>query len=245
MMRFPIRRLRSTPLSALSFRRTSLRHDERGIAAMEFAILAPFIIAVYLGLAELSYALGSKQHVEASASVAGDLITQDQDVTEDEMADIVAATLAVAQARNPGLYTMRATSYERRDGSITDLGTATYNPQLDSLLEDFDPNSLGTELLAEDAGIVVVQTAYIHEAFGFKSTIAGADGVKDQFLDSQITLRNTAFYVPRGNYAVTLGAGEGETMNCYGYAFGTSCGGSGVSDNDADTSNTSNTNAVN
>lgn len=51
--------------------------DNKGAAAVEFAIIAPLLITLYLGTQEISLALQVNKKVGRSASAIGDLIAQD------------------------------------------------------------------------------------------------------------------------------------------------------------------------
>jgi Flp pilus assembly protein TadG len=50
--------------------------DNRGVAAIEFAMIAPLLITLYLGTQEISGALQMNKKVGRAASATGDLITQ-------------------------------------------------------------------------------------------------------------------------------------------------------------------------
>lgn len=52
------------------------RKDERGIAAVEFALLLPLMLMIYLGLVELSRGLRASQKVQYVASTLADLTGQ-------------------------------------------------------------------------------------------------------------------------------------------------------------------------
>lgn len=72
-----------TPL--LTLRRFA--RDRRGVSAIEFAIIAPLLITFYLGMAETTQAMMAKRKASHVASVIGDLVAQDQSVTNAEMTD--------------------------------------------------------------------------------------------------------------------------------------------------------------
>ncbi|MGL4490594.1 MAG: TadE/TadG family type IV pilus assembly protein [Rhizobiaceae bacterium] len=61
-----------------SVRKTSRRlsNDNRGVAAIEFAFIAPLLITLYLGTLEVSGALQMNKKVSRAASSTGDLIAQ-------------------------------------------------------------------------------------------------------------------------------------------------------------------------
>ena len=69
----------------LSLRRFA--RDCRGVSAIEFAIIAPLLITFYLGMAETTQAMMAKRKASHVASAIGDLIAQDQSVTDAEIAD--------------------------------------------------------------------------------------------------------------------------------------------------------------
>jgi Flp pilus assembly protein TadG len=69
--------------------------DRRGVAAVEFALLAPIFILLYCGLAELTMAMMAERQAAHAASVAGDLVAQEVQVTNAEVDDIYNVALAV------------------------------------------------------------------------------------------------------------------------------------------------------
>ena len=65
-----------------------LRLDQRGVAAIEFALIAPFAIALYCGFAELTMAMMANRRVAHAASVVGDLIAQSPSVSQADLTDV-------------------------------------------------------------------------------------------------------------------------------------------------------------
>jgi Flp pilus assembly protein TadG len=57
------------------------RRDERGVSAVEFALIAPFMILLYFGLVELCQALIAERKASHVASAVGDLVAQSESVT--------------------------------------------------------------------------------------------------------------------------------------------------------------------
>jgi len=64
-----------------------LRSDHRGVSAVEFAFLAPVLIAFYLGLAEMSQGLMAQRRVEHTASSICDLTAQAQALKSADLTD--------------------------------------------------------------------------------------------------------------------------------------------------------------
>ena len=66
----------------------SLISDRRGTAAVEFAFVAPVMILLYYGLAELTQGMIADRKASHVASAIGDLVAQDTQVNTAEMDDI-------------------------------------------------------------------------------------------------------------------------------------------------------------
>ncbi|MES2341384.1 MAG: TadE/TadG family type IV pilus assembly protein, partial [Pseudomonadota bacterium] len=62
--------------------------DRRGAAAVEFAFVAPVMILIYYGMAELTQAMMADRRASHVASAIGDLVAQDTDISATEMTDI-------------------------------------------------------------------------------------------------------------------------------------------------------------
>ena len=71
------------------------RKDQRGVSAVEFALIAPVMITFYFGFAETTQAMMAKRRAAHVASTIGDLVAQEQSVTNAEMTDLftIGATL--------------------------------------------------------------------------------------------------------------------------------------------------------
>ena len=86
------------------------RKDKRGVSALEFALIAPVMVAMYLGAAELTMALTADRKVTGAATAVADLITQDEFISDAELADIYAAGDAIIFPNDPAGLTLRITS---------------------------------------------------------------------------------------------------------------------------------------
>ena len=65
-----------------------IRHDERGVAAVEFALIAPVAILLYCGFAELTMAMMAERRAAPAASAVADLVAQSTQVTTGDLTDI-------------------------------------------------------------------------------------------------------------------------------------------------------------
>jgi Flp pilus assembly protein TadG len=62
--------------------------DGRGVSAIEFAFVAPVLILLYLGMAELTLGLMASRRVAHLAATIGDLAAQSQSLTPDNITDL-------------------------------------------------------------------------------------------------------------------------------------------------------------
>jgi Flp pilus assembly protein TadG len=74
--------------------------DRRAVSAVEFALLAPLMITLYLGGVEVTQAVTADRKTTLVAHTVADLIAQERgsppDITDSEMNDVFNATNAVA-----------------------------------------------------------------------------------------------------------------------------------------------------
>ena len=62
--------------SSQSVARLSLREDERGVSAVEFAMLLPLMLTLYLGGVEVSQGVSIDRKVTLTARTVADLVAQ-------------------------------------------------------------------------------------------------------------------------------------------------------------------------
>ena len=67
---------------------TRFGKDRRGVAAVEFALIAPAMVLLYCGLVELCQAVIAERKANHVASAVGDLITQVGTVSTSDITDI-------------------------------------------------------------------------------------------------------------------------------------------------------------
>lgn len=77
-----------------------LAQDQRGVSAVEFALLLPFMVAIYLGSVELSQGIATDRKVTLAAHTVSDLISQVSSINNSDMNNTLNAGVAV-MAPNP------------------------------------------------------------------------------------------------------------------------------------------------
>ena len=92
-------------LSALSTLKSKFRSfDQKGIVAVEFTIIVPIIIAMYLGLASLSSAMMITRKINLISRSVADLVSQqpaNTSLTDNTLSQVYGAALAIFYPNDP------------------------------------------------------------------------------------------------------------------------------------------------
>jgi Flp pilus assembly protein TadG len=75
--------------------------DQRGISAVEFALLLPLMITLYLGTAEVSQAVGIDRKVTLTTRTVADLASQVTTISNADMNNLLGASAAVIAPHDP------------------------------------------------------------------------------------------------------------------------------------------------
>jgi Flp pilus assembly protein TadG len=76
--------------------------SQRGISAVEFALVLPILLTLFLGGTEITQGITIKRKVTIATRTIGDLVAQDVSITNGEMNSIFAATAAVLAPYSAG-----------------------------------------------------------------------------------------------------------------------------------------------
>lgn len=87
-----------------------IRYNEEGVSAVEFALIAPILILVYLGAVELSLLMRVDRRVTSTSASLGDLTARLATVTDTDMQEMFAAAEVMMQPYDAKSATMRITS---------------------------------------------------------------------------------------------------------------------------------------
>ncbi len=88
----------------------AIKKDNRGVSAVEFALIAPVMIVILFGVIELSLMLTADRKVTRATSAIADLVAQDDIITASEMTDIFIASGAIMQPYDTTGLKMRVSS---------------------------------------------------------------------------------------------------------------------------------------
>ena len=184
------------------------RKDDDGVAAIEFAIIAPIMITMYFGLSEMATAIAVDRRISHGANVAADLLTQQAEMAPLDIEETLAASVRVMGVSNVSDITMQIQSYvlDRNDQMVSE-GLINFNTGA-SNLPAFDASTLSTRVLSQTSGVVVTRVAYTYSP------------LKLRYFNSDITLSETFLLKPRRSNAVVFAEDLGKIVTCTGTSFG-------------------------
>ncbi len=155
-----------------------LRYNEQGISAVEFALIAPLLITLYLGAIELSLLMEADRRVTQTSASLGDLTARLSTVTDSDMAEMFAAAKVLMEPYD-------ANSAEMRISSIVDNGDG--NPKVAwSDAHNMSPYNNGetvtipTGIMPSPGSIIMAEVSYEYESsFGY--IISTSKTISDKF----------------------------------------------------------------
>lgn len=86
--------------------------DRRGVAALEFALIAPLLLSLYLVTMEVSQGIETNKKVSRVGSMVADLITQQDKITKSEIEAIMSIGEALLQPYNRSRPSITVTAIE-------------------------------------------------------------------------------------------------------------------------------------
>ncbi len=160
----------------ISFRRYLA--DENGVSVVETAIFFPILISLLMGVFDIGQGFVINQKTVSASQVIADLVTRNEAVDEDIIADIVeAGKLAIAPYPIVSFgYDVASVEFDE-DGDPVVLWRET-----DNMAPDDDAVDSTTNLGDEGDSIVVVSVVYQYEPFFSHSVIGTIDMNERAFL---------------------------------------------------------------
>lgn len=140
--------------------------ENRGVAAIEFALIAPIMIGLYLMLNETASGLRAARKVTMAARITSDLVTQLTNVVDTDRNDIFASLTPVMSPFNASLTSIRITSirFDANGKGYVDWSEAqgagfTANARCMTTDPTTPPNPLGT--ISIPAGLKVAGSSVV------------------------------------------------------------------------------------
>jgi Flp pilus assembly protein TadG len=173
----------------LTWLRKALRATE-GLAAVEFAMLAPVLVAMFLGSIELTSALDCKQKVTGMAATAADLIAQEKTVASTDISNVYSAINSI-------VYPYPTTGLKIVITSLTDNGAGGGKVAW-SCAQNATARTVNTNVTPVPTGVITTggSVILVEVTYPYTSSIA-------KFLTSSTNMTSTFYARPRRSTTIT------------------------------------------
>ena len=163
--------------------------DQRGVAATEFALIFPVMLALFIGMVELFDVLLADRRVTSVASSTADLVGQENSVDDAMMTDIFSASSAIMSMYDLNSLEIIITSVVFPDPGVTGDPTVAwsdgYPVGTPGLAVGSSVTDLPTGVEVPGGSVIMSQVTYDHPS------------IFDVFVQGPITLGDTFYVKPR------------------------------------------------
>ncbi|HQT55205.1 TadE/TadG family type IV pilus assembly protein [Phenylobacterium sp.] len=166
----------------------TLIKDRRGAAAVEFAFVAPVMILMYYGLAELTQGMMADRRASHVASAIGDLVAQDTMINTSEMNDIFNVGKAIISPFPTTGLSMRVTSIRKDSSGAIQVMWSKSSGSMGVLTT---VASLPDGLIANNESVILAESSYVY------------DSATKQVLPNALTFTQKYYLKPRKTAQVT------------------------------------------
>lgn len=192
--------------SALKFLQR-FRRDARGLAAIEFALIAPLMLVSLLGAVELSNAMLADRKATQSASTLADLVSQDTEIVNAEVPIIFDATSAVIYPVTPTGLGMRVTSIVADAGGVTRVAWSEARGMTRRARNQIVAVPAG--MVSAGGSVILAEVQFSHDST-FADVFAGLEGLVGSTFDPQLksgwTMAERFYLRPRRSITVERSA---------------------------------------
>ena len=91
--------------------------DRQGVAAVEFALIAPLLILLFFGMTELSAAIIAGRHTNHASSAMGDLVAQCSNINDSDLSNVFSASTDIMSPLVTTTMNQRVTSVVATDSN--------------------------------------------------------------------------------------------------------------------------------
>ncbi|NVK36203.1 MAG: pilus assembly protein [Rhodobacteraceae bacterium] len=138
--------------------------DHRGVAAVEFALLAPILIILLIGTAETVTSLNHSRKVDQVTSTVSDLVAQVKSVSSSDLNDImkVSSYIMYPYSSNGLKIIVASVTFDDKGKPTTDWFKSNSGSNMGWARHAKPPFDIPESLVVPNSSIVVSQTSYTH-----------------------------------------------------------------------------------
>jgi Flp pilus assembly protein TadG len=170
-------------LTRLRLAKRRLMRDDRGVAAIEFALIVPIMVSMFIGSVELSQAITVDRRVTQIASSTADLVAREKTITDPQLINVmdIAKVLMGPYDTGPLRITIVNVYANATNAAITKVcwsynfqgGVNSYGAQ--------QTYTLPAGIVDKGSSVVVAEVAYNYSPIVFSYYLPGITQMKDKF----------------------------------------------------------------
>ena len=155
-----------------------IRYNEEGVSAVEFALIAPVLILIYLGCIELSFMMRVDRRVTTTSAQLGDLTARLASVDNQDMSEMFQAARILMQPYDVNKARMRISSIQATAAGVTTVVWSDgYNM---SSYAPGTPITVPAGIVQPGGTVIMSEVEYVYES-QFGSIISNNQTMKDRF----------------------------------------------------------------
>jgi Flp pilus assembly pilin Flp len=135
--------------------------NRTGVAAVEFALIAPLMVLLLFGVVEVSELLNTNRRVENTAASIADVVARDTIVDDDDIDDLWAAIDPLMYPEAAGPMKVRVTSVLITSATEAEVGWSKGHNGFAGLAKGA-AFSLPAGLMVPDTSIIVAEVSYAY-----------------------------------------------------------------------------------
>ena len=140
-----------------------LARDRRGVSAVEFALIAPAMVASYFGMAEITQALLAERKAAHAASAIGDLVSQSSSVSSSDITDIFAIAATIMKPYSTTTLKMRVSSVTADSGGTAKVDWSS-GSGLTALTTGSTVTGIPSGVIAAGQSVVMSEVTYSYDS---------------------------------------------------------------------------------
>ena len=155
------------------------RRDHRGVAAVEFALIFPAMVALYLGCVDVTQILTASRKASGVASAVGDLVAQSIEIDNAGMDNIFLAAGSMLEPFDDTTLTVVVSSIEADSDGNTTIGWSDAH--------NASPRGVGSSivvpegLIEPNTSLIMSEVTYAYESAVSHMVSGGAVDTDDVF----------------------------------------------------------------
>jgi len=162
--------------------------SERGVTLIEFALVFPIMLVLFIGMVEFGEAFSVSRKINNAASTVADLVSQENSVTNARLADIATVANEIIKPYRAAPFSLRIISVVADENNARVNVAWTYPENAAAVGQEYTalPSTAMTEA---NSSLIVTETSY-----AFTPSVG--------YFIGSITLNGIAYFRPRMTQAV-------------------------------------------